>query len=543
MLRDGLKAKARKRVRPILFLVPILLLALFLSTYFYYGVSPLDGSDNYIYAQFAHQVIQQGYRVLPLSGVLGQKYILISGIALFYALFGTGRLAMAGFGIMTFLATLVVVYLIGRELYDYRAGLLAALILAVWPQVVLQSSSVGDTVPMALFVSLSVLFAVIAMKSGGKKKLFYFLSGFVTVIGFLVVAEASMIIVLLLPLMIGSLLYHRDKARLLGFLCFIVGMAVGFAATAAIAQVQNGNPLFIYTSDAAWYSPSNSQALSLASAPYSGIVFSLFPQGLIFKTLSSGVLNNPPNLDVIAGLVSSLLKVTYQYNMVLNGLLPYFAIAFALYLIAVLEKRAVVPGLWFLTTFLYLSFGTMSPSHYTFIIGDTIRYAVIFVPALALLISFGIVNILDKVRGDIKPARYAVYAFLIIIVLFMLVTSLTLVRYDVYSERNWVEPLLQIGSFVDTLPANAVVYRPLSVPIDPYVGYRNFDMLNSPLQNCSQLAENSYIIMMEDDAYASSCNLTVAFRPEMPDWLAQYNLFTQISAFGIDYNIYVYHNA
>jgi hypothetical protein len=183
----------------------------------------------------------------------------------------------------------------------------------------------------------------------------------------------------------------------------------------------------------------------------------------------------------------------------------------------------------------------MSLKHYTFIMGDVIRFVLIFVPALVLLISFGMVNALEKVRKGSRLFRGAVIVIIASMVLFMFVTSLALIRYDLYSERNWVEPLVQIAGFVGTLPANATVYRPLSVPIDPYTGYRNFAMLNSPLQNCSQLETHSYLIMLENYTYARACDLTLVFRPEMPAWLAEYNLFTQISAFGINYGIVVYY--
>lgn len=94
--------------------------------------------------------------------------------AFFYRLFGwnefTTRIASALFGI----AHVVLVYFLGRVLFNKRVGLFSALILATSLQFIVQSRLALVDVPLSFFISLSLLFFYLGYANPHVKKYYLF---------------------------------------------------------------------------------------------------------------------------------------------------------------------------------------------------------------------------------------------------------------------------------------------------------------------------------------------------------------------------------
>lgn len=249
---SGKREKSHK-LRKITLLL-ILILSATLCFAFYYGVSPIAGSDNYIYSSDAYSLLTKGFDSLRGGGVLSIKYIVIFGETLFMKILGLNGFSVALFAILCALGTAVALYIIGRELYSTRAGLMAAALYGFLPAVVVGASNAGDDVPMAFFATLAIMFLVLGFKSKRYSKHFYLLSGFIVVIGSRTVGEELIVLLFLVIVMLWRLMRHLGKAEVLNAVAFSAGVIVGVLAIMLIGCLQSGNLFYVYNTSSAWYS-------------------------------------------------------------------------------------------------------------------------------------------------------------------------------------------------------------------------------------------------------------------------------------------------
>lgn len=102
------------------------------------GVVPVPEGDEAFTLQVPYEMLQRGKLALPMLRYLGGNienvwhsftpvyFLLLSG---FFKLFGFGVAQGRAFNLMTAALTLLMVYLIGRKLFDWRAGLVAVVML------------------------------------------------------------------------------------------------------------------------------------------------------------------------------------------------------------------------------------------------------------------------------------------------------------------------------------------------------------------------------------------------------------------------------
>ena len=502
-------------------LVMVLALGSFLSLAFFYGPSPINGADNYLYSDFAHRLSQGNLRSVADSGVLAQQYILIAGIAAFYALLGPSRLSSSLFGVACFLLTIIAIYLIGEKLYNRKAGLLSALFYSFNPIAVVNSSYVGDNGPMALFVSLCILFLVFAFKEekDGRRHLYYALSGFFSLIGVLVTSQS----ILILPVAGIVLLFHtfkdRNKKALIDMGFFAMGILISLLVIMPLGIYANNNPLYIFTLNSRIYSslPPNAQP------QFQSYVGWLFPFNPLQQTLNS---------------LFNAHAVQYGANQS-DGFFGYFAAIGLLYLAARRNKRVLIPALWFIFTLLYLGLGTLSFSRYVPIGISYPRLMLLFIPAMALIIGFAAANLLEFKRPALHDRVSVV--LLAALATFLFLNSLLIIQYVGVSQYAYVEPLLQVSKFMGNLPANTTIYTP-GIPLSAYTDYRyNYLFLPAIEADCSGLRSGSYVVMDPNASIESACSLQKLFTPQPDNSLSTYDLF-RYSAFGTYGNITVYYH-
>src|SRR5215813_5505151 len=99
---------------------------------------PVPDTDESYMLQTSYQMLYRGKLALPLRRFLGGNientwhsltplyYVIESG---FLKVFGWGLLQGRLFNLLTVVLTLIMVYLIGRRLFDWRAGLIAVVMI------------------------------------------------------------------------------------------------------------------------------------------------------------------------------------------------------------------------------------------------------------------------------------------------------------------------------------------------------------------------------------------------------------------------------
>lgn len=521
-------------------LLLVLAFACFLSLLFFRGPSYLNGSDAFIYSDLAHGILVNGFGSISNAGVFSTRYILLGGIALSYALFGFNALAESLFGILAFLLTIILVFMMGRELYGKRAGLLSAFLYSFFPLAVVQSSLSGDDIVMAFFVTLAVFLMVLARRSDSRR--YYLAAGFVSFIGILVTIESALVFAFLLPLLFGFFLKSRNRKQITMTLEFFEGVAIAMLIVALLGFVQTGDPLWVFRVNLGWYNSGTQQANGLhTTPPFGNILLALFSYNLVNK-LSQAVLAFPSELSLpyLSLLLSSLWKSIPDPEFIdMIGYFGYATLLSVVYLGFRREKRALMPFLWFLTVFLYLSFGTMSLSAYNFM-SYAVRFLLILVPSMCLLMGIGLVRVLEdcgRIGRRMSPwysGRYVVLALVALGILVLLVKSIYLIQYAEYSGYASVFQLINASQKINTFPTSTTLYAESDIPVGFFTGYRYPTSVYDSFTGCGGVAGGSLIVVSsvwpangtQIQSLAANCaGWSVILNPSSPSWFGGYSSF------------------
>jgi 4-amino-4-deoxy-L-arabinose transferase-like glycosyltransferase len=524
----------------------IMALAIFLSFSFFYGPSPINGCDNYLYTDFGYYLsIGNLWRVAEW-GVLAQQYILDVGIAFFFKILGPSRFSASLFGELCFLLNIFVLYKMGSLLYNRKAGVFAAFFYSFIPVAVINSVYVGDNGPMALFATLCVYFLAKAIKNKGKQRRNnYLLSGFFGLINLLVTSEGIIILIVPAIVLLAYLIKDRNLDSIKDAFYFALGVLAAFAIIAFIGFALFFKPLYIFSLNFHIYSSSVSPQPS-----FSRYVLYLFPfnlaqnfNNLILLLHNEGI---GPAYNYLRNWLFNASTFDYQAGQgQIIGLIGYATVLAVLYLFVRRNLSFWLPALWLVSTMLYLGYGTVSLTKYIPIGYNNVRFMLLFVPSLALIVGIAAADIVDfgKDRAKharqpnlIKAARYLLIFLLVATTLVLFINSVLAIRFISLSEYSWIYNLIVIGKYVENLPSNATIYS--NYPIAEYARFsRTFYML--PL-NCSQITKGSYVVLNYNETYASKCNLVPVFQPKVPNYLLKYNLFAN-NSWGTFFNTTVYY--
>jgi len=541
----------KKRVRALLLdpyvlaLAAVMVLATSLSLIFFYGPSPINGADNYLYTDFGYYLSIGNFRQVAQWGVLAQQYILDAGIALFFVLLGPSRFSASLFGVLCFLLTIFVLYKMGTLLYSKKAGLLAAFFYSFMPVAVVNSSYVGDNGPMALFATLTVFFLAKAIKVRGKKqRINYALSGFFGLIILLTTSQGVIILIVPAIVLLAYIIKNRNADSIANLLYFVGGLFAAFAIIAALGFAASSNPLYIFTL--------NSQIYSTTSSPqtnFSTYINYIFPFSAVsnLNIIFSMVHTHSGIISILKYLKNWLFNASAFYYITWQtvGLSGYVVVLAAIYLFVRYKLSFWLPGLWLISTMLYLSYGTVSITRYTPIGYAYLRFVLLFMPAVALIIGMAAADILDfgkenarnkSINGTTKVVKYMLIAALAVITIVLFANSLLAIRYIELSQYNWVYNLLAIGRYVSTLPSNTIIYS--NYQIFEYSGFSH--IVNFIPSNCSYIEKGSYVVINYNESYASKCNLVEVLHPVVPEYLHKYDMFT-IASWGTYYNTTLYY--
>ena len=493
----------------------IIALGIFNNIAYFYGPSWINGSDNYIYFSqaglLAHgQIKQVGCMIVDCT-----NYLIFAGVAFFFLLFGEGLLSAALFGIFCFSATIVIIYIIGRELHGKAAGVIAGLFYSVMPLVLSQSSNVGDDIPMMMLVSFGVMLAVLALKRKEDMNRYLLMSGFVIAINLLSVSEAAIGILFLSAYLLSLVIYKRRRRFSIGFCFYAIGIGAALAVIMVIGLYEGGSPSF---------------------------VMSVYSQN--YNTYFSGV--QPAMTSYIKDLFLNW-KTGPTLGNLAFGYFGYATVAAGAYLAAIRFRKGTILAYWLLIPLFYLGFGSMSFEKYIPVLYIGPRYALMFVPPIALLVGIALAEAI-RMAGRMKaPKKMAIRIASAAIGFLLVISAIANARYIDYSQLSATEPLMQIGSYVNSLHAGAKVYIPYAVPLSYYVdsmhvlemaqGYP-FGSIGCETINSMDLSNGSFIV--GNVTGYKSCSLSLVYSPVMENWLRNYTLFSNWGDNFYGYNVYEY---
>jgi 4-amino-4-deoxy-L-arabinose transferase-like glycosyltransferase len=379
----------------IIILSSIILLAIILSYILYSG--PFVYYDDNYYILSAHQMLQGTFT--PNGIPFTVETLTIASIALSFLLFGYGIVQAALPSLVEYLATIIVIFLLGRKmLNDYFAGI-ASFLFATAPFVLgyttraLPDMLTGLTVAIACYY----LYKAINLKSNRAM----LLVGFFIALTMLVKTAGVIIIA---SFLIGLVYLYADKnfrknKRM--FVYAIVGMLIPLLIMMLYFYILTGNPFFnlhVYTIAFVNIAPTtlsnNINALSISVNP----IYLLHIQGW-----------------------QQIAPHTFPM-----GLIIVFAFIGAIIGIAKKNKVIIFFSLITLIPMLYIFFGTKSLSQYV-PISVVSRYIEIIAAPIAILAAYALSALYNSVKKEGKAAA----AFVIIII----VLFATFINFATYTSQ------------------------------------------------------------------------------------------------------------
>ena len=159
-------------MRNAILLFLIVLLALGLRIFCYTG--PIGSDDNSYYIG-AYEIHEGTYQ--PTSNYWKTRYGMLLPIAASYKVFGTNEYAAALWPMLSALGAVIVCYFLGKSVLDEKTGLLAALLLAVYPLDIHYSGLILPDVPLSFLMAASALAFIHASRSDKHAPIFYLISG------------------------------------------------------------------------------------------------------------------------------------------------------------------------------------------------------------------------------------------------------------------------------------------------------------------------------------------------------------------------------
>jgi len=193
-----------------LVLIPVLLAGFLAVAGQRIGSFPLpDDGDESMILQVPYEILNRGKFAWPMYRYLGGNienawhsfrpvyYLMLTG---FFKLFGWGLTQGRVFNLLTAAAALLLVYLIGRRLFDWRAGLAGVVMLVSDPIFFERSRMIRNEYPAAMFALLAFyLYEIAADRKSGR---LYFASGLAAGAGVMVHTNLLYILVAIPLLML-----------------------------------------------------------------------------------------------------------------------------------------------------------------------------------------------------------------------------------------------------------------------------------------------------------------------------------------------------
>jgi 4-amino-4-deoxy-L-arabinose transferase-like glycosyltransferase len=435
MLKSLLKNKYRSQT----LLLLILLFALIIRILFFTGIGP---SDSLTYAQSAYNLASGEMNLIENHMMLRLGMLLPT--SLLYSYFGVNEISSNILPLLFSLGSIVLIYLLGRLLFNEKIGLLSAFLLSFFPADVVYATRLMTDIPAAFFITLSVYLFFKSEKTGKRlnSSLYYFFSGISIGVAYLMKELALLIVLFFIIYFLYNKKIKREHLLLILGLIFVISFEFLFFLKLT------GNPFLRYhTIDT---STSN----------------------IIIQTNMYGRGSFP----------FSLLHIPYiLFTDQLQGLFYSFIFIAIFYCIANKKRETYALLFWFIPLLLYLAMGSVSLTKYVPIPANPRYLAIIITPGI-LLLSFFLSQEQPLIKRILMPS----------IVILLFATSIGYVYIS--EQRSYLDSIKNSYDYLKLLPKKTIYTDERSHNIfDYFSGYKN---------NYNFKSFNYYEFLKPEETYA-----------------------------------------
>ncbi|MEM0201906.1 MAG: glycosyltransferase family 39 protein [Candidatus Micrarchaeaceae archaeon] len=417
-------------------------------------------------------------------------------MALLYKLFGISLSTSILWDQLSLIFTIVITFFIGRELFNDKAGIIAALVLAFFPVLQGLSSTASDNPIMVLLLALALLSAIKGVKRNSG--VWFAIAGAMAYASLLTTPEAAILALLI----VAFVLYTTyKKGHVLHAFAFILIGAIAVAVpNAALNYAYSGNPLLLFKY-------------------YEGFSNVFGPENLAALEHTSIMLYISQMFSISLPKATGALYYLFEINTGQYGLVFYAMLISAAYIIISRERRSYFLLIMLALTFLYLEFGPMAISFNPFkyiIIYRYSRFLTILAVPTAAIIGVAAAKFTESRKG--RKYRYIIITILLVILLANSVFSSLLWHYAVYSSTH---AQTEIANYLNSLPSNTLIYSTyLSRNLILYMAYNNQSRIKdfTNLSECSTFKHGSYIVvplnMLNETYIKDKCqNMSLVMSP------------------------------
>ena len=447
------------------------------------GFINADSQDEGIYLNYIHEILEEnfnfyGYKNLPENYLANPvetfkfRSMLLYPVALFFQIFGISDFTATLYPLLTSLGSIVLIFYLGRLLFNEKVGLLAAFLLSFFPLNVMFATRIMPDLPLAFFSMLTIYFFLKAEKSKKGHKIlnlredrvYYLFSGLSFGLGYLV----KPMIFSLIPFLFIYILYKKKVKFELTLI--VLGFIIILIIEGFYYYTQSGN-FFLNL----WI------ARSQYMQKYTIEPFRTLE--IIPKILSLSYVDSEP--IYYSRLVLNLFH--HRANVNYFGFFYFFLVISVLYLLAKKEKKSYFLILLVVILFLFLELAPVG-----FRInreGFLIDYLLIFKrPRFLTIITIPVLLILSAFLIDIRKE------ITIVILIFLLFTSI----YYIKESRNYLLSgmlaIREASSFLKNQPKKIVYTDYIGVGMfQYYLNYQWDDYIRSFPENAIDI-KDAYVI-------------------------------------------------
>ena len=171
----------------------------------------------------------------------------------------------------------------------------------------------------------------------------------------------------------------------------------------------------------------------------------------------------------------------------------------------------------------------MSLSHYAPIVIFYPRLTLIFAPPMALLIAFGLTELLEPKKGTGRILRTCSYLLFALIICFLTLQSIYLISNIQWSWYDEMYRNVAVGNYINSLPRNTTVFLDDSMAyVAEYTDHlHKIYCISAADTTCSYLTSGNYVVKLSNQTFQGGiCDLNLAFQPAVPYWLSSYTLYS-----------------
>jgi len=436
-----LKEKIPK-IKPEIFLLLILVFALFLRLYFFNG---LHGHDDWVYLFYVRS-LYHGLTSEVFNSLWGLRLVVIFPMLFLFKIFQPSFVLAFLPTFLFSMGSVVLAYLIPLGVYkNYRVALLSALFASFYPLDAFIGTTIRGDVELLFFSGLSFYFFVKSYnlknstqnnihqkypKLSKKPAIFLILSGISAYLAYM----SKDIGILIIFSYFAIFCYDSISKKKIQFkyLFIIVGVLMLFSLECFFYRAVTGNWLQRYEQGSMWYTKMYERG-DYKNDPTTNYMF--IPCFLF--NIQSEYCNKVTGSDNFTN--SYFVEGSYH----LSGFFFYPTIFFSVVLLLKKEKNSYIFIIWLVSILLFIAFGSMSLQYYAPFHKEPRYFTIVSLPVMIIL-ARGFDFVLkplksrERERKSKKIRRKLLYYFSISFIAFLLLSSFVILyrAHNEYIQRN-----------------------------------------------------------------------------------------------------------